>query len=516
MRKWLIALLVLAVFATSGLVLLQRHRAEQRRQDRAASLSVATRFLAAWGRASYDAMGELTVDDVDAGESYRRLAERLKATSVVPTPGALSADGTHLRYTVTAQLTGLGRLTWSNEVTTRKVRAGWRVVFTSSTVFPGLANGQVLTRSAPLVSRGQLTDRHGVPLRTASPDLAANVLGSSGATKTGLERIYDERLSGSSGGDVEVVDRGTGDVVRLVQHFPAHPPAPVRTTLDLSVQRAAEAALRTVPGASGLVAIDSATGEVRAIANVPLVGLPAARRSEAPGSTFKVVVAEAALQHGYTPSTVVPCPEQVVFGGKAFRNDEPLPSSMTLTTAFARSCNTAFLTIADGFPKGTVSPTARMFGFGSGDLLPIGGEGGEVPAPAGTSEAYADIIGQGRVEASPLLLAAMSAAVESGAWHQPHLVAGSVPGHAIPFAAALRAMMRAVVVSGTAARAGLPAGTAGKTGTAQYGTGSPLPTHAWFTGYRSGLAFCVYVKDGASGGAVAAPVAARFLRALSR
>lgn len=58
------------------------------------------------------------------------------------------------------------------------------------------------------------------------------------------------------------------------------------------------------------------------------------------------------------------------------------------------------------------------------------------------------------------------------------------------------------------------AGTRGKTGTAEYGTATPPATHAWFTGYYRDLAFCVYVKDGVSGGRVAAPVAARFLKAI--
>jgi len=78
----------------------------------------------------------------------------------------------------------------------------------------------------------------------------------------------------------------------------------------------------------------------------------------------------------------------------------------------------------------------------------------------------------------------------------------------------LRTMMAAVVTKGTAKDAGLPAGTAGKTGTAEYGTGPELDGHAWFIGYRGDLAFAVVVEGGGGAGKVAAPVAARFLRAL--
>jgi len=68
--------------------------------------------------------------------------------------------------------------------------------------------------------------------------------------------------------------------------------------------------------------------------------------------------------------------------------------------------------------------------------------------------------------------------------------------------------------SGTAAGAHLPAGTFGKTGTAEFGTDNPPKTHAWFVGYRGHVAFAVLVEGGGVGGEVAAPIAATFLRLL--
>ncbi len=514
MRKWLVVLTVFAVLAGSGVLVVRDRWAKQRAEDRRESLAVAVRFLEAWPAKRYADMGAMTAGDADAGSSFQNLEQRLKASRVVVVPGALSEDGKKVPFTVTLTMPGLGDLSWTTDLDTVKTSRGWRVAFRSSSVYPRLANGQVLARSEPLLSRGELVDRTGRPLRLASADLAANVLGSRTGAKTGLERLFDADLTGSSGGRVQVVDRVSGDVAYVVREYPPKLARPVRTTLDLSLQLAAEQSLEGVVGQAAIVVLDTATGEVRAVANRPVAGLPAAFRDEAPGSTFKVVVAAAALQRGLTPESVVSCPETVVFGGKQFRNDEPLPARMTFATAFARSCNTAFLTIADGFPKGTVREAAAAFGFGRGPLLPTGAQGGEVPLPASTSEAYADVIGQGRVEASPLLIASMSAAVASGTWRQPHLVSGEVA--ALPLTprivAPLQQLMAGVVTAGTASSAGLPAGTRGKTGTAQYGTGTPLPQHAWFTGYRGGLAFCVYVKDGVSGGRTAAPVAARFLR----
>jgi cell division protein FtsI/penicillin-binding protein 2 len=75
-------------------------------------------------------------------------------------------------------------------------------------------------------------------------------------------------------------------------------------------------------------------------------------------------------------------------------------------------------------------------------------------------------------------------------------------------------MASVVRPGGTAAGAGMPAGTFGKTGTAEFGNDNPPQTHAWFIGFRGDLAFAVIVEGGGVGGRVAAPLAAGFLRAL--
>jgi cell division protein FtsI/penicillin-binding protein 2 len=67
---------------------------------------------------------------------------------------------------------------------------------------------------------------------------------------------------------------------------------------------------------------------------------------------------------------------------------------------------------------------------------------------------------------------------------------------------------------GTAAGAGLPSDTFGKTGTAEFGTNNPPQTHAWFIGYHGDLAFAVLVVGGGVGGTVAAPIATKFLNAV--
>ncbi len=119
-------------------------------------------------------------------------------------------------------------------------------------------------------------------------------------------------------------------------------------------------------------------------------------------------------------------------------------------------------------------------------------------------------------------MAAVAAAIADGTWRPPRLVpAALVPqGGAQPrklepgVVRALRELMPAVVSEGTASRVSFPPGTAGKTGTAEFGSGAEPPTHSWFIGYQGDLAFSVIAEGGGTGAAVAAPIAARFLNAL--
>lgn len=522
MRRGVVVGVILAgvvAIAATVTVVVQRRAAAQEVRDRRAALAIGRRFLADWPAKRYENMTALAAEGNDPGVSYRALDRRLRTTTVEVVPGVLAKDGRHLPFAVHLQLAGLGRLDWQTTLELSRAPNGWRVLFGSDAVYPGLRDGQRLERSTPVITRGQFLDRHGAPIRAMSADLASNVLGAADALRSGLERLYDAKLTGTSGGRVELLDGRTGQRT-VIKDFPPAPAGSVTTTLDLGMERAAQAALAGAPGRAALVAIDTATGEVRAVANKPVIGVTTAFASEAPGSVFKIVTATAALLTGRTPASIVSCPDKAIYGGKQFVNDEaPLPPTMSLTTAFAMSCNTAFLGLADTFPKGTLRRTAELYGFDRpGKLLETGaGEGGSVPVPAGTAEGFADAIGQGRVEASPLLVASMAAAVASGTWRQPHLVAGT-RGATTPLApgvaAGLRTLMAAVVSAGTAASAGLPPGTVGKTGTAQFGTATPLRSHAWFAGYRGGLAFCVYVEQGTSGGRTAAPLAASFLRGL--
>lgn len=131
---------------------------------------------------------------------------------------------------------------------------------------------------------------------------------------------------------------------------------------------------------------------------------------------------------------------------------------------------------------------------------------------------------------SPLNMAGVAAAAADGTWRSPRLVDAALAAQAADAGgrkpeqpkrlepavkSALHALMPAVVSEGTAAGVGFPSGTAGKTGTAEYGEGENPPTHAWFIGYRKDVAFAVIVEGGGTGAEAAAPIAAAFLRAAS-
>ena len=131
------------------------------------------------------------------------------------------------------------------------------------------------------------------------------------------------------------------------------------------------------------------------------------------------------------------------------------------------------------------------------------------------------MIGQARILASPLAMAGVAGTVAAGRWQQPRLLASDPtdagaepPGEVVK---ELRSLMRGVVTSGTGSALSDTSGkVAGKSGTAEHGEGDPPPTHAWFLAMRGDVAIAVLVEGGASGGEVAAPLAAKFFEAFGR
>lgn len=375
-------------------------------------------------------------------------------------------------------------------------------------VTPGLA-AHLVGSVGPITAQ----ELHGL----GAPYTAASLVG-----QTGLEQAYERQLAGSPGAAVTVL-RPDGTVQATIARIAPRPGRPVRTTIEPRVQRAAETALSGERKNAALVAVDAATGSVLATVSVPESSSfdQALGGSFPPGSSFKVITSTALIDHGLTPASAASCPAGITVDGERFHNAEGTAPISNLLHAFAESCNTAFIQLAVRHLTPAEFPaTAAEYGLGSDPHMGVPAFGGQVPRPANQADLAATTIGQARVLVSPLAMAMVAAGVDTGTVHAPRLVDGApddrAPTHALPVAVVtdLHMMMAKVVATGTASGRGLPPGTFAKTGTAQYGSGHPLPTDAWLIGFNGTIAFAMVVHDGGEGGPTDGPIVARFLRLL--
>jgi cell division protein FtsI/penicillin-binding protein 2 len=335
----------------------------------------------------------------------------------------------------------------------------------------------------------------------------------------GIEQAYQARLAGRPSLTIQIEGPGKR-VDATAARFASVPGRPVQTSLDMRAQMAASAAVSAARTKKpiDLVAIQPSTGKVLAVVERPGGFDRALAGIFPPGSTFKVITASALAKAGMQPSSTVQCPSKVTIGGRAFHNDDNEHLGTTsLQTAFAVSCNSTFAMLAyQRLGGAALASMATTFGFNSRASLGIPATLGKFTTPHHPVDVAADAFGQGTDLVNPLSQASVAAAIEDGTWRSPMLVTSPMPhraGRSHPISPAildtLRPMMRAVVTSGTAAGVGFPPDVYGKTGTAQYGTGTH--SHGWFIGYRGDLAFAVLVEGGGLGADSAGPVANAFL-----
>ncbi|RKF25176.1 penicillin-binding transpeptidase domain-containing protein [Micromonospora globbae] len=347
----------------------------------------------------------------------------------------------------------------------------------------------------------------------------------------GLQGRYDDRLRGRPG--LTVLVERPGEDGTLVPtgtelfHSEPQPGQPLKTTLDVATQNAADAALRGEKRRSALVAVRISDGAVLAAANGPgAAGENLAFTAQVPpGSTFKMVSALGLLDRGaVTPDTPVTCDKTFTVDGRSFKNSDNFAlGSVPFRTDFAKSCNTAFAALAPKLGADGLAVAGRSLGLEGQWDLGIDAFTGKVSANGSPAEQAAASFGQGTTVVSPLAMASATAAVARGRFAQPKLLLDPAP--AKPAAAgpelkpesveAVRAMMREVVTAGTGtALKDVPGQPVyGKTGTAEYDN-NPAHTHAWFVGWQGDVAFAVFVEQGGSSTASAVPIAERFLRAL--
>ena len=401
----------------------------------------------------------------------------------------------------------VGSIPASDTAAADTLRATEAVLLRESTGRVGLAPGfavHVVGMVGPITADRLLT--------LGAPYGPTDVVGISG-----VEQAHERELAGTPDARIVRVNRYGRELETLIEAN-GTPPQDVTTTIDVTVQMAAERALEGITKPAAVVIVDTATSEVLASVSRPIDGFDRAfLGTYPPGSTFKIITLAALLEDGMSPDDQVACPYEVTLGGAHFQNaDNKNLGTTTLATAFAESCNTTFTALAVQHLSGTTLGTvARSFGFEVGPDAGLPAATPRYPEPADTAELAASAMGQGRVLVTPLQQAAIAAAVASNGWIPPTVIAGRTDRVRIPLdpgvASNIADLMLLVVTDGTASGAKIPGEVVrGKTGSAEFNDQGD--THAWFVGYWDHLAFAVVVEDGGSGSRTAVPIAAEIIR----
>jgi peptidoglycan glycosyltransferase len=384
---------------------------------------------------------------------------------------------------------------------------------------------------------------------------------------TGVERYRNKELNGQNGTNLQsVLDQLQGKEPRGER---------VITTLDPSAQRVALAALGAHEGA--VVALDPQTGAVRVMATTPsynpnALRSPASKRKQAremstdpptksevnravqfgyaPGSTFKIVTATAAIDTGaYTPESMVSGRNGILVSGVPLDNDDDESfGEITLTDALAHSVNTVWAQVAEHIGKRTLGRYMERFGFDRKPQLDYPSEemsasgeynGSSIVAPTSPSVDVGRLgMGQDKLAVTPLQMAEVAAAVANhGRLMVPHLTQRIVDAEGRTLqtisprvqsvvmkpatAAAVTSMMEAVVEEGTGTAAQIPGiQVAGKTGTAQTQFGDSI-NNVWFIAFapaadpKVAVAVTLEAVPG-EGATFAAPVARAVIENLLR
>lgn len=390
------------------------------------------------------------------------------------------------------------------------------------------------------------------------------VLGSA----TGIERAMNQELSGTASSQF---------LSRVDRIITGQPPrgSNVLLTLDPALQKVAFDALGSYTGA--VVAIDPKTGRILAMAtspsfdtntlathdagavnatydqlvaqaNHPLWNRAIGDSLNPPGSTFKLVVASAALESGrYTPDSTFPNPAVYTLPGtsQTIRNFDGGTcgpgDQVTIATALRLSCNIPMAQLAVALGQDAVRAQAEKYGFNHSFQIPLQTMAATYPTvPLSDDRVALTGFGQENVKASPLQMAMVSAGIANGGVvMNPRMVDSVVEpdltvqktfddtefGRAISTedAATMTSLMIANVRNGAASGARIDGvDVAGKTGTAEHGPGDPYTL--WFTGFAPAadpqVAVAVMIEDGGGLGqsgtsnGIAAPIAKRVMEAV--
>ncbi|GLW95966.1 hypothetical protein Misp02_00530 [Microtetraspora sp. NBRC 16547] len=344
--------------------------------------------------------------------------------------------------------------------------------------------------------------------------------------RDGLQKAYQDQLTGSTETRVLILD-GKGKEVKELKAWPGRANTSVRTTIDSSLQAAADSAVATSQQVA-LVALQASTGEIRAVSTQGMHQQKDALAGKFPaGTTFSIIAADALLKNGFDPKEKVPCSADRSVGGARFEYAGYTGGNTpTFSADFARGCVTALASLARRIKGDAVTASAAKYGIGSAWELPLGSFSGFVPTPS-SDAATAKVIAGETVRVSPLTMALVAGAVKTGTWRPPVLVtspsspdptaevAPAAPPAPIPLdptvVEQIRTLMRAGVTSGTARAAAAPGdpvhGVAAEIG---YVVKKQRRDLSWFVGWQGDVAVAVLAES--ADAAAASAVAGRFFR----
>ncbi len=396
----------------------------------------------------------------------------------------------------------------------------------------------------------------------------------------GVERIYDKTLRGRAGSKLIEVD-ALGHEKRMISVDKPQAGNDVRLTIDFRLQKLAEDLLGEEAGA--IAALEPQTGEILALASRPGFAPNALSRGLSsnewnailqdtshplmnraiqgqypPGSTFKIIVATAALETNAIDLTdTLQCGGEFRLGKRIFRDwKADGHGAVNLRKATADSCDVYFYRLGHRMGMETIAAYAKQFGLGARTGVDLPSEGtGFIPSPEWKRQTRGEpwypgetvhaSIGQGYVTVTPLQMAKVIATIaNNGILPQPHVVRGArrsaresiekrTPTQARPFMLqprqlkGIQSALEAVVIEGTAQRAqSSMVKIAGKTGTAQVvslrrdseeETPRQFRDHAWFVAYapleNPSIAVAVLLEHMGHGGSAAAPLAKELIEA---
>jgi cell division protein FtsI/penicillin-binding protein 2 len=225
------------------------------------------------------------------------------------------------------------------------------------------------------------------------------------------------------------------------------------------------------------------------------------------------------VSDGVTASTPSSCQNSFTVGGQTFTSDGT-GHEKPFSAEFANGCSTALVGMSERLQNSDqFDQVVKAFGIGEKwSQLPVPAFSGSVPSAAGSADLANEMIGQGNVRMSPLSMAMVAAAIDSGSWHAPQVVVNSANSPSAPGAvlgagdvAAVRNLMRTAVSSGAAHAANLSGGQVyGQVGLVHNGSSWT----SWFVGYRGSIAFTV-LETGKTAQLSAAALAHAFLSSVS-